>query len=133
MVTRGRELTEQGLQMLRERHLASLSTPSKDGSIHVVPVGFTYDAEAASVWIITSGDSQKVRNVRRGGHAAVCQVAGADWISLSGPARILDAASQVQAAESRYAQRYRVPRENPKRVVIEIEVARILGSSGNVS
>ena len=32
-------------------------------------------------------------------------------------------------AEARYAQRYRQPRENPARVVIEISVDRILGQT----
>jgi hypothetical protein len=31
---------------------------------------------------------------------------------------------------ARYAQRYRTPRENPNRVVIEIAVDRVLASSG---
>ena len=34
----------------------------------------------------------------------------------------------VRDAEARYAVRYRQPRENPKRVVIEIAVRRVLGS-----
>jgi hypothetical protein len=29
----------------------------------------------------------------------------------------------------RYAQRYRIPRPNPKRVVIEVLIKRVLGSS----
>lgn len=37
-----------------------------------------------------------------------------------------DAAS-VADAERRYAERYRQPRENPERVVIEITVLRALG------
>ena len=32
-------------------------------------------------------------------------------------------------AELRYAQRYRTPRVNPRRVVIEVRVERVLGSS----
>ena len=35
----------------------------------------------------------------------------------------------VRDAELRYAQRYRTPRVNPKRVVIEVRVERVLGSS----
>ncbi|MGA9375886.1 MAG: PPOX class F420-dependent enzyme, partial [Mycobacterium sp.] len=31
--------------------------------------------------------------------------------------------------ELRYAQRYRPPRENPRRVVIEVRIERVLGSS----
>ena len=35
----------------------------------------------------------------------------------------------VRDAELRYAQRYRTPRVNPRRVVIEVQVERVLGSS----
>ncbi|MDN5750845.1 MAG: acyltransferase, partial [Pseudonocardia sp.] len=35
----------------------------------------------------------------------------------------------VADAERRYARRYRVPRVNPERVVIEIAVRRVLGLS----
>ncbi len=35
----------------------------------------------------------------------------------------------VRDAELRYAQRYRTPRVNPKRVVIEVKIERVLGSS----
>ncbi|KBR69569.1 hypothetical protein X425_00098, partial [Mycobacterium avium XTB13-223] len=35
----------------------------------------------------------------------------------------------VRDAELRYAQRYRTPRPNPRRVVIEVQIERVLGSS----
>ena len=35
----------------------------------------------------------------------------------------------IRDAELRYAQRYRTPRPNPKRVAIEVLVKRVLGSS----
>lgn len=38
-------------------------------------------------------------------------------------------ADAVRDAELRYAQRYRTPRPNPRRVVIEVQVERVLGSS----
>jgi hypothetical protein len=36
--------------------------------------------------------------------------------------------ASVADAEARYAARYRTPRPNPERVVIEIAVTRVLGS-----
>ena len=38
-------------------------------------------------------------------------------------------ADDVRDAELRYAQRYRTPRVNPRRVVIEVRIERVLGSS----
>ena len=37
--------------------------------------------------------------------------------------------ASVADAEARYARRYRQPRENPARVVIEISVDRVLGNT----
>jgi PPOX class probable F420-dependent enzyme len=121
-------LTEAGLEFVTERHLATLSTVSRTGSLHVVPVGFTW--LDGLVRIITSGDSRKVANVRASGRAAVCQVDGGRWLTLTGPATINDAPDDVQRAEQLYAARYRVPRINPRRVVLEIRVGQVLGSRG---
>ena len=117
------------LGFLAERHLATLTTLRADGSPHVVPVGVTYDAGTGTARVITSGTSAKVRHVRAGqGRVAVCQVDGRRWVTLEGTAVVRDDAAAVADAVERYAPRYRQPRVNPARVVIEISVDRILGS-----
>jgi PPOX class probable F420-dependent enzyme len=121
-------LTDDGLRFLADRHLAILSTPSRTGGIHSVAVGFSFDDGVARV--ITSGDTQKVRNVERGGLATVAQVDGARWISLSGPAVVERDAESVERAVELYSRRYRAPGINPKRVVIRIDVETILASRG---
>jgi len=133
-----RALSGPALAFLAERHLATLTTLRPDGSPHVVPVGFTWDDDAGLAWVITSGPSRKARNAagtgdvdgagQPGGRAAVCQVAGRYWLSLEGPVRVLTDPESVRDAEQRYAVRYRVPRENPLRVVLEIAVDRVLGN-----
>ena len=115
--------------MLRERHLAHLVTQRADGSPHLVPVGFTWDEQEHVVRVITSGGSVKARNGRRGGRAAVSQVDGRRWLTLEGPVRVVDEPSAVRDAERRYAERYRTPRENPQRVVLVIDVDRVLGGT----
>ncbi len=118
------------LAFLTERHLATLTTLRADGSPHVVPVGITYDAATRTARVITSGTSAKVRHVRDGqARVAVCQVDGRRWATLEGTAQVRDDAASVADAVARYAVRYRQPRENPARVVIEISVDRILGSA----
>jgi PPOX class probable F420-dependent enzyme len=112
---------------LRERHLASLTTVRADGSLHVCAVGFTWDPDAHVVRVITSGGSQKARNVQASGRAAVGQVDGPRWCSLEGPARVVADPDAVAEAVDRYRTRYREPRENPQRVAIEIDVERVLG------
>ena len=117
-------------EFLTERHLATLTTLRADGSPHVVPVGVTFDAATATARVITSGTSAKARHVRDGqAHVAVCQVDGARWLTLEGTAVVKDDAASVADAVERYAQRYRQPRENPARVVIEISVDRVLGNA----
>lgn len=116
------------LAFLTERHLATLTTLRPDGSPHVVAVGFTFDPEARLVRVITSGSSRKAANVRAGSaRAVVAQVDGPRWLSLEGTPTVSGDADRVEEAVRRYALRYRQPRENPARVVVEIAVDRILG------
>ncbi|QJU55204.1 PPOX class F420-dependent oxidoreductase [Herbiconiux sp. KACC 21604] len=129
MTEQGGLLTADGLAFVTERHLATLSTLRRDGSPHVVAVGFTFDAETGTVRIITNGPSQKVLNVRRDGRAAVSQVDGGRWLTLEGHATVLDDPASVQDAVDRYALRYRQPQPNPQRVVIALTVTRALGSA----
>lgn len=123
-------LPAEALEFLRERHLATLSTLRPDGTCHVVPVGLTWDDEAHVARVITAGGSRKARNVAAGGvgaRAVLCQVEGWRWLTLEGPARVRSDAEAVSDAVARYTVRYRPPRENPLRVVIEVRVDRVLG------
>ncbi|MEO7269568.1 MAG: PPOX class F420-dependent oxidoreductase [Knoellia sp.] len=123
-----RNLSSDALDFLTERHLATLTTLRADGSPHVVPVGFTWDNKAFVARVITNDVSQKAINAARSGTAVICQVDGRRWLSLEGQARVLDDADSVLDAVTRYAGRYRQPRINPTRVVIEIAVTRVLGN-----
>ncbi|WP_040835781.1 PPOX class F420-dependent oxidoreductase [Nocardia brevicatena] len=123
------ELSPAALDFVTERHLATLTTLRADGTPHVVAVGFTWDSGTGLARVITDGSSVKARNVRRSGYAAVSQVDGVRWLTLEGPATVLDDPDNVTEAERRYAERYREPRENPTRVVIAIRVRRALSSS----
>ena len=121
------DLTADAHAFLTERHLGTLSTTRSDGTLHVCAVGFTWDADAALVRVITSDATQKVRNVEATGRAAVAQVDGRRWLSLEGPARVVREPVAIGAAVARYTARYQEPRPNANRVAIEISVARILG------
>lgn len=120
------------LAFLAERHLATLTTQRPDGSLHVVPVGFTYEPERCLARVITFAPSRKARNVAAnpGGPAVLCQVDGGRWVTLEGVATLRDDAAANQEAVARYAARYRQPKDRPDRVTIEIEVRRILGRVG---
>ncbi len=122
-------LTNDALAFLTERHLAMLTTLRVDNSPHVVAVGFTFDPTTHIARVITTGGSQKAVNADRGGVAVLSQVDGARWLSLEGRARVNKEVDAVRDAELRYAQRYRTPRVNPRRVVIEVHIERVLGSA----
>ncbi|MGW6727780.1 PPOX class F420-dependent oxidoreductase [Nocardia sp. NPDC055029] len=129
MPTATAQLSPAALEFVAERHLATLTTLRADGTPHVVAVGFTWDPESGIARVITDGASVKARNAGRGGYAAVSQVDGARWLTLEGPATVLGEADDVAEAVRRYTERYRVPRENPTRVVVAIQVRRVLSSS----
>lgn len=122
----GSVITDEARAFLSEYHLATLSTIGRDGRIHSVPVGITY--LDGVVRVIGTRGSQKFVNAARAGRAAVNTVDGARWISFEGPARILEDPESVDFAVELYAARYRQPRVNPQRVVLEITVERVLGS-----
>jgi hypothetical protein len=83
--------------------------------------------------VICSGGSHKARQVRAAGAAgaavAVCQVDGRRWSTLEGRAVVRDEPDQVADAVRRYAERYRQPRVNPERVVLEITITKVLGNA----
>lgn len=114
-----------------ERHLATLTTLRPDGTPHVVPVGFTWDADAGVLRITTRDGSAKVRNVDAAAGAArvaVCQVDGGRWLTFEGVATVVRDPDEVSDAMRRYAVRYRTLHHDPRRVVLRVAVDRVLGS-----
>ena len=122
-------LTSDALEFLSERHLAMLTTLRADNSPHVVAVGFTFDPVTHIARVITSDGSQKAVNAERSNVGVLSQVDGARWLSLEGRASVNRDPDAIRDAELRYAQRYRTPKPNPRRVVIEVLIERVLGSS----
>ncbi|QIM21586.1 TIGR03618 family F420-dependent PPOX class oxidoreductase [Phycicoccus sp. HDW14] len=123
------ELPAAAVEFMRERHLATFTTLRRDGSPHVVPVGFTWDEDALVARVIASRGSAKVLQARAGRRASLAQVDRRRWLSLEGTTRVLEDAASVRDAEDRYAARYRQPRPNPERVVVVLDVDRVLGAS----
>ena len=121
-------LSDAAREFLAEYHLATLSTLDRTGRIHSVPVGITY--REGVVRVIGSRGSQKFLNAERSGRASVNTVDGGRWISFEGPARVRTDPESVALAVELYAARYRQPRPNPERVVLELDVERVLGSAG---
>ena len=115
-------------EFVTERHLSVLATQRADGTPHAVPVGFTYSDGV--VRVITFGPSVKAANARRGGRASVTQIDGGRWVTFEGPVTVVDDAQSVASAVAAYARRYRQPKERDDRVVIRIEVDRVMCNKG---
>ena len=98
---------------LRRSRYATLTTLRPDGSPHVVPVATTFDPETATARVLARRNSVKVRNVRGGSPAVLCEVDGGSWLSLEGDACVVDDPGSVADAESRYAERFRPPCPTP--------------------
>lgn len=116
----------------QERLYSTLTTVRRNGTPHVTPVGVTLDVEAGIARVISSGTSHKAKQVRAAGpdgaRVAVCQVDGRRWSTLEGRAVVRDEPEAVADAEQRYEHRYKPPRPNARRVVIEISVTKVLGN-----
>ncbi|GAA5160960.1 pyridoxamine 5'-phosphate oxidase family protein [Ornithinimicrobium tianjinense] len=118
------------LQFWTERHLCTLTTLRADGRPHVTPVGVALDRESRCAWVITSGTSLKAVHASVDPRVAACQVDGRRWSTLEGRAEVRSDPAAVRRAEESYARRYRVPRPNPARVALRIEVERFVVSTG---
>lgn len=122
-------LSEAVAAFLAADHLATLTTLRPDGSPHVVPVRFTWDAGAGLARVLTVGSTRKARNVlaNPGGRAALCQTVGFRWVTLEGTAAVATDPARIAEGVHRYTQRYwSPPPAPPGRVVIEIAVDRVL-------
>ncbi|WP_433491001.1 pyridoxamine 5'-phosphate oxidase family protein [Nocardia grenadensis] len=112
---------------LAEPRIATLTTIRSDGTPHVAPVRFTWDAVTSTVRVLTVATSGKARNVGTGGRVALCQPDGFRWVTLEGVATLSGIADRVALAARRYQRRYgSTPPAPTGRVVIEIAVDRIL-------
>ncbi|MER5853036.1 TIGR03618 family F420-dependent PPOX class oxidoreductase [Streptomyces sp. NPDC002012] len=111
-------------------HTATLTTLRPDGTPHVTPVRFTFDAATGLVRVTTRVGARKARNVEAGGPAArvaLCQADGFRWITLEGRAAVTDAPARLAEAVRRYTVRYRADPPAPlDLVVVEIAVDRVL-------
>lgn len=127
-------LNPEQLVFVTERHLATLTTLRPDGTPHVVPVTFTWDADAGVARTTTSRGTFKARNAAAGPdgaphRAALCQVAGGRWITLEGTITVSDDPDEVADAVERHARRYTRMGPNPERVVLRIAVDRVMAST----
>ncbi|MDQ0578586.1 pyridoxamine 5'-phosphate oxidase family protein [Streptomyces rishiriensis] len=124
------ELPDATRAFLTRPRTATLTTLRPDGTPHVTPVRFTFDASTSLARVTTRARTRKARNVAAGGLAArvvLCQAEGFSWVTLEGRAAVTEDPESLAEAVRRYTARYRAaPPAPPDLVAIEIAVERIL-------
>ncbi|MDX3547657.1 TIGR03618 family F420-dependent PPOX class oxidoreductase [Streptomyces europaeiscabiei] len=124
------ELSADTQAFLARPHTATLTTLRPDGTPHVTPVRFTFDAATGLVRVTTRAGARKARNVVAGGptaRGALCQADGFRWITFEGRAAVTDDPARLAEAVHRYNVRYRAaPPAPPDLVVVEIAVDGVL-------
>lgn len=111
------------------QHVAAFTTIRPDGTLHVAPVRFTWDAAAGLARVMTVVSSRKARNLLAapGSRVALCQVQGFRWVTLEGTGTVVEDPARVALGAKLYARRYwSAPPNPPGRVVVEIAVDRVL-------
>ncbi|MFE4455908.1 pyridoxamine 5'-phosphate oxidase family protein [Nocardia tengchongensis] len=124
------ELSSGIAAFLTRPHTATLTTLRLDGSPHVAPVRFSFDAAAGVARVTTRAGARKARNVLAGNgtaRVALCQSDGFRWVTLEGRAVVTDDPARLAEAVRRYTTRYRgAPPSPPDLVAIEVVVDRVL-------
>ncbi|WP_443067825.1 pyridoxamine 5'-phosphate oxidase family protein [Streptomyces sp. NBC_01351] len=125
------ELASTTRTFLTRPHAGTFTTLRPDGTPHVAPVRFTYDAATGLARVTTRAGARKARNVAAAGPAArvaLCQADGFRWVTLEGTAAVTDDPARLAEAVRRYTARYRESPPAPRDlVVVEIAVDRVLG------
>jgi len=117
-------------QFLAQNAICTLTTCRPDGSPHVTPVRFTWDAHAGLARIMTVASRRKARNISDNpqARASICQLVGYSWATLEGPAAVSADPDRIAEGTRRYTERYRSPPPGPPGlVVIEIAVDWVMG------
>lgn len=128
MATTPDQLDAAALAFLDERHLATLSTHRSDGTIHAVPVAFSYVADEHTVRIVAPDGTVKVSNADNGSDGVLCFVDGGRWMTLSGSLDVRREPERVDDTLTRYEQRYGPPHGDRSALVsLELTVRSVMG------
>ena len=125
-----RMISDRGvLDFLTERHLATLTTLRRDGRRTSCRSVSPTSRPTRIARVITSrrlgqGPQRRPRRGRR----ALCQVDRARWLTLSRPGAGRHRSRSGRRRRTPYAERYRQPRVNPKRVVLIMTVTSVSAS-----
>lgn len=127
--------TEKEKKLLREERVARLATFSKNGKIHLVPVCYVYDGK--NIFIGTSLDSQKVKNLRRNSSASlIIDRYFEDWSKLKGvmiqaSAEVIERGEEFEKAKKLLYEKYpqyeeQVPIKEGESAIIKLTLNKVV-------
>jgi PPOX class probable F420-dependent enzyme len=122
-------------KLLREERVARLATHGDQGRIHLVPVCYAYDGK--DIFIGTSLDSKKVKNVRRNNSVAfVVDFYVEDWsklkgVMIQGRAEVIEKGKEFEEAKKLLYEKYpqyeaTAPIEEGESAIIKIKPERVV-------
>lgn len=98
-----KSLTDVESFMNRER-LASFATVDSKSEPHIVPVFFTY--EDGKVYVQTSKDTVKVRNLRGNNNVAVAVYSGEEAVIMMGKGRVIESEKEFVKRTQEHVDKY---------------------------
>ena len=87
-------VSDKAQAFLKEKHIAILSTFSKDGSVLLTPMWYLFDDDDRII-LNSEVHTQKVKNIRRNPHASICIVEGTHYVSIAGSIKLIDDQTRV--------------------------------------
>jgi PPOX class probable F420-dependent enzyme len=126
---------ERWQKLLREERVARLATHGDQGRIHLVPVCYAYDGK--DIFIGTSLDSKKVKNVRRNSSVAfVVDFYVEDWsklkgVMIQGRAEVIERGKEFEEAKKLLYEKYpqyeaTAPIEEGESAIIKIKPEKVV-------
>lgn len=91
---------------MEQERLASFATVGLENEPHAVPVFFTY--EDGKVYVQTSRESVKVRNLLKNNKIAIAVYSGEEAVVLRGEGRILDSDEEFVKRTQDHIDKYRL-------------------------
>lgn len=91
---------------MEQERLASFATVGLENEPHAVPVFFTY--EDGKVYVQTSRESVKVRNLLKNNKIAIAVYSGEEAVVLRGEGRILDSDEELVKRTQDHIDKYRL-------------------------
>ncbi len=111
------------LELARDTKLCMLTTADAGGTFFSRPMTSQQVDDDATVWFIAARDSRKVEQIGATPHASVTMTGDGSWVSLSGPAAVVDDLDKLRELWSPMVEAW-LPGgpEDPNAVLVRVDV-----------